>query len=61
MKMNSQRTVYANPLEPVYAVTEVGSVRRYFRELGMPPLTMQEEDLTKKTSCASHCPSSGAS
>ena len=27
----------------------------------MPPLTMQEEGLTKGTSCPSHCPSLGAS
>ena len=26
----------------------------------MPPSTMQEEGLTKGTSCPSHCPSSGA-
>eukprot|EP00670_Eutreptiella_braarudii_P019756 CAMPEP_0174345264 /NCGR_PEP_ID=MMETSP0811_2-20130205/728_1 /TAXON_ID=73025 ORGANISM="Eutreptiella gymnastica-like, Strain CCMP1594" /NCGR_SAMPLE_ID=MMETSP0811_2 /ASSEMBLY_ACC=CAM_ASM_000667 /LENGTH=75 /DNA_ID=CAMNT_0015468867 /DNA_START=319 /DNA_END=546 /DNA_ORIENTATION=- len=30
-------------------------VGRYLRELGMPPLTMQEEGLTKGTSCPSHC------
>ena len=36
-------------------------VGRYLRELGMPPLTMQEEGLTKGTSCLSHCPMSGAS
>ena len=27
----------------------------------MPPLTLQEEGLTKGTSCPSHCPMSGAS
>ena len=27
----------------------------------MPPLPMQEEGLTKGTSCPSHCPSSGDS
>ena len=36
-------------------------VGRYLRELGMPPLTLQEEGLTKGTSCPSHCPMSGAS
>ena len=36
-------------------------VGRYLRELGMPPLTMQEEGLTKGTSCPSHCPMLGAS
>ena len=36
-------------------------VGRYLRELGMPPLTLQEECLTKGTSCPSHCPMSGAS
>ena len=36
-------------------------VDRYRRKLGMPPLTMQEEGLTKWTSCPSHCPRSGAS
>ena len=36
-------------------------VCRYLRELGMPPLTLQEEGLTKGTSCPSHCPMSGVS
>ena len=36
-------------------------VGRYLRELGMPPLAVQEEGLTKGTSCPSHCPRSGAS
>ena len=36
-------------------------VGRYLRQLGMPPLTLQEEGLTKGTSCPSHCPMSGAS
>ena len=36
-------------------------VGRYLGELGMPPLTMQEEGLTKETSYPSHCPRSGAS
>ena len=36
-------------------------VGRYLRELRMPPLAMQEEGLTKGTSCPSHCPRSGAS
>ena len=36
-------------------------VGRYLWELRMPDLTMQEEGLTKGTSCPSHCPSSGAS
>ena len=40
---------------------QVGRVGRYLRELGMPPLTLQEEGLTKGTSCPSHCPMSGAS
>ena len=40
---------------------QVGRVGRYLRELGMPPLTLQEEGLTKGTSCSSHCPMSGAS
>ena len=37
--------------------TKVG---RYLRELRMPPLTMQEEGLTKGTSCPSHCSCSAA-
>ena len=36
-------------------------VGRYLRELGMPPLTLQEEGLTKGMSCPSHCPMLGAS
>ena len=40
---------------------KVGRVGRYLRDLGMPPLTVQEEGLTKGTSCPSHCPMSGAS
>ena len=40
---------------------DAGRVGRYLRELGMPPLTLQEEGLTKGTSCPSHCPMSGAS
>ena len=36
-------------------------VGRYLPELGMPPLTMQDEGLTKGASCPSHCPRSGAS
>ena len=36
-------------------------VGRYLREVGMPPLTLQEEGLTKGTSCAFHCPMSRAS
>ena len=36
-------------------------VGRYLREFGLPLLTMQEEGLTKRTSCPSHCPSSGSS
>ena len=39
----------------------VMKVGRYLRELGMPPLTLQEEGLTKGTSCPSDCPMSGAS
>ena len=39
------------------SMTEVG---RYLRVLGMPSLTLQEEGLTKGTSCPSHCPMSGA-
>ena len=37
------------------------SVGRYLREPGMPFLTLQEEGLTKGTSCPSHCTMSGAS
>ena len=40
---------------------KVGRVGRYLRELGTPPLTLQEEGLTKGTSFPSHCPMSGAS
>ena len=42
----------------VHILKQVG---RYLRELGMPPLTVQEEGLTKGTSCPSHCPMLGAS
>ena len=44
--------------EANHKCTKVG---KYLRELGMPPLTLQEEGLTKGTSCPSHCPMSGAS
>ena len=40
------------------SIFEVG---RYLQELGMPPLTLPEEGLTKGTSCPSHSPMSGAS
>ena len=45
-------------VDPQEAYRYVG---RYLRELGMPPLTMQEEGLTKGTSCPSDCPRSDAS
>ena len=44
-----------------YSTLNYLQVGRYLRELGMPPLTMQEEGLTKGTSCPSHCPMSCAS
>ena len=47
-----------SPNEIVFGRTKVG---RYLRELGMPPLTMQEKGLTKGTSCSSYCPMSDAS
>ena len=34
-------------------------VGRYLWQLGMPPLTKQEEGLTNGTFCTSHCPMSG--
>ena len=54
-----------SPKSRVITATNVSwmgkEVGRYLRELGMPPLTLQEEGLTKGTSCPSHCPMSGAS
>ena len=44
-----------------YNTEAYAKVGRYLRELGMPPLTLQEEGLTKGTSCPSHRPMSGAS
>ena len=43
-------------LDAFFGGTWVG---RYLLELGMPPLTMQEERLTKRTSYPSHGPASG--
>ena len=56
----------AVPSEPLHGPVDVAEesmeeVGRYLRELEMPPLTLQEEGLTKGTSCPSHCPMSGAS
>ena len=48
----------ANSRTSSLGIIEAG---RYLRELRVPPLTMQEEGLTKGTSCPSHCPMSGAS
>ena len=48
-------------MPPMYTHLTKVQVGRYLRELGMPPLTLQEEGLTKGTSCPSHCPMSGAS
>ena len=48
-------------LIPLINVVIFPQVGRYLRELGMPPLTVQEEGLTKGASCLSHWPRSGAS
>ena len=63
--------IVADRAKGILVITGIGStpcpleglryVGRYLWEPGTPPLTVQEEGLTKGTSCPSHCPMSGAS